>query len=63
VSWLFRRPPGASGDYVGRIDRVDVDYRAGGRPPLPQLGPWLFRFQLPIGQSPSATLATVDRVG
>jgi hypothetical protein len=63
VSWLFRHPPGVTGEYEGRIDRVDVDYRAGGRPPMPQLGPWLFRFRLPIGSGPSPALARADRVG
>lgn len=56
VSWLFRHPSGSSGEYEGRIDRVDVDYRAGGRPPLPQLGPWLFRFRLPTGPALSEAL-------
>jgi hypothetical protein len=63
VSWLFRHPPGTAGEYEGRIDRVDVDYRAGGRPPIPQLGPWLFRFRLANGTGPSSAPARVDRVG
>jgi hypothetical protein len=60
VSWLFRHPSGSSGEYEGRIDRVDVDYRAGGRPPMPQLGPWLFRFRVPSGPAASSALAPVD---
>ena len=49
VSWLFRHPPGVAGEYEGRIEKVDVDYRAGSRPPMAQHGPWLFRFRLPDG--------------
>jgi hypothetical protein len=63
VSWLFRHPPDAAGEYEGRIDRVDIDYRAGGRPPVPQLGPWLFRFRLANGTGRSSPPARVDRVG
>jgi hypothetical protein len=56
VSWLFRHPAGSPNEYEARIDRVDVDYRAGGRPPMPQLGPWLFRFRVSAGPSrPTAT--------
>lgn len=63
VSWLFRLPPGSTGEYEGRIDRVDVDYRAGGRPPMPQLGPWLFRFRVPGGPAASPALAPADQAG
>jgi hypothetical protein len=63
VAWLFRHPSGSSGAYEGRIDRVDVDYRAGGRPPMPQLGPWLFRFHVPAGSAASPALTAVDQAG
>ena len=57
VSWLFRHPPGTSREYEGRIDSVHVDYRAGGRPPMPQRGPWLFRISLP--GEPDASAVTL----
>lgn len=56
VSWLFQHPPGRVREYEGRIERVEVDYRAGGRPPLPQQGPWLFRFRLSDGPDPPGAL-------
>ena len=46
VSWLFERPAEILDDYVGRIDRLDLDFLIGKRAPLAQPGPWTFTFSL-----------------
>lgn len=52
VSWVFERPADVSTEYVGRIDHVDLAYRAGGivRAALP--GPWDFNFTVPDATEP-----------
>ncbi len=50
VSWIFERPADVSTGYEGRIDHIDLAYRAGGvvRTALP--GPWDFTFNVPNGR-------------
>ncbi len=47
VSWTYERPALAHTEYAGRIDRIDLAYRAGGvvREDVP--GPWVFTFRVP----------------
>jgi hypothetical protein len=47
VSWIFERPEAMFVTYEGRIERVDLAYRAGGRSEVPSDGPWVFRFRVP----------------
>jgi hypothetical protein len=56
VAWLFKRPEQVLNEYEGRIERVDLDHHTGGqtpRPRQPQLGAWVFRFQLPTAPGAS----------
>lgn len=51
VSWIFRGPPDGTVAYEARIERVDLDYQIGKRPPASFSGPWVFRFELPSAQA------------
>ena len=62
VSWLYRRPPKVLNDYVGTIERVDLDHDSGGRlpkPRQPQRGAWVFQFTLPPAPGASSMLAAL----
>jgi len=62
VSWLYQRPPQVLNEYEGRIDRVDLDHRVGGRVSRsyePQHGAWVFRFQLPPAPGTSRMVAAL----
>ena len=46
VSWLFRSPAVGTTTFDARIERVDLAYQIGKRPPAAFTGPWVFRFEL-----------------
>lgn len=47
ISWTYERPAQVCAAYEGRIDHIDLAYRAGGvvREDVP--GPWVFTFRIP----------------
>ena len=47
VSWLFARPKRILAGYEGRIEHIELVYRAGGRVGEDTGGPWAFGFRLP----------------
>lgn len=56
VSWLFRRPSDGTVSYEARIERVDLAYQIGKRPPASFMGPWVFRFDVPAVPEPAEQL-------
>jgi hypothetical protein len=52
MAWAYARPPAVLTEYEGRIEQVDLAYRAGGvvREAVP--GPWLFTFRAPGRSAP-----------
>lgn len=64
VSWLFRSPAIGTTSFEARIERVDLAYQIGKRPPAAFTGPWAFQFdvvppteQVAAGPMLSAALA------
>jgi hypothetical protein len=47
VAWDFARPQAVLVTYPGRVDRLDLAYRSGGRLELIAPGPWVFDFRIP----------------
>jgi hypothetical protein len=50
VSWTYERPAKVCTEYEGRIDGIDLAYRAGGVVQVSMPGPWVFRFAIPKGR-------------
>jgi hypothetical protein len=49
VSWTYRRPREVRSRYVALIDKMDLAYRAGGGLREAVIGPWAFKFAIPLG--------------
>lgn len=49
ASWTYARPADVFAEYEGRIDTIDLAYRAGGVVLEAASGPWMFRFSVPNG--------------
>lgn len=47
ASWTFERPAHVCTKYEGRIEHIDLAYRAGGVVREALTGPWVFRFRIP----------------
>jgi hypothetical protein len=51
VSWTYGRPADVCREYEGRIDHIDLAYRAGGVVREAVRGPWVFSFSVPNGST------------
>ena len=49
VSWTYRRPGEVRTRYVGVIDKMDLAYRVGNVLREAVIGPWAFKFAVPLG--------------
>lgn len=47
ITWTYERPTILDRRFEGRIDHIDLAYRAGGRINEAVPGPWVFRFDIP----------------
>ncbi len=50
VSWTYERPAQVCTEYEGRIDGIELAYRAGGVVQVAMPGPWVFRFAIRNGR-------------
>jgi hypothetical protein len=62
VSWLFRSPAVGTTTFDARIERVDLAYQIGKRPPAAFTGPWIFHFDVvpptvPVAAGPTLRAA------
>lgn len=60
VSWLFRSPGAGTTTFDARIERVDLAYQIGKRPPAAFTGPWTFHFDVTPPTEPVAAGPTLS---
>lgn len=63
VSWTYERPVDVRTEYGGRIDHIELAYRAGGVVQETVPGPWVFTFSVPNGSAPSGRSHRDNTVG
>ncbi len=62
ISWTFERPADICAEYEGRIDHIDLAYRAGGIVREALTGPWVFTFSIPNESRPGGRSDRGDAV-
>jgi hypothetical protein len=63
VSWTYERPADVRTEYEGRIDHIDLAYRAGRVVQEAAPGPWVFTFRVPDGIVLGGRCPRADSVG